>query len=79
MTGARHQLIEHPRVGSRAVSGDLDRERPMLKGTGEEAPGGRQIPRFSETNTSMTCPNWSNWSNWSMARYRYTHRPAIFV
>jgi hypothetical protein len=27
MTGGRRQLIEHPRVGGRVISGDLDRER----------------------------------------------------
>lgn len=43
MTGDGHQLIEHPRVGSRAVGGDLSRRRPVLKGAGEESPGGCQV------------------------------------
>src|SRR5437868_6409830 len=65
MTGRRHQLIKHPRVGGRAVSSDLGRGRPVLEGAGEESSRGRQVPLL-DTRTSITCPNWS------MARYRYT-------
>jgi hypothetical protein len=32
MAGARHQLVEHPRVGSRVIGGDLNRGRPMFQG-----------------------------------------------
>jgi hypothetical protein len=32
MTGGRHQLIEHPRVGGGTISGDLDRGRRVIKG-----------------------------------------------
>jgi hypothetical protein len=48
MTGGRHQLIEHPRVGGRAISGDLDRGRPVIKGTGEESASGGQIPLLGD-------------------------------
>jgi hypothetical protein len=72
MAGGRHQLVEYPRVGGRVISGDLDRGRPVFQGVGEESPGATRS-RFSATNTSMTCPNWS------MARHRYTHRPAILA
>jgi hypothetical protein len=48
MTGRRHQLIEHPWVGGRAVSGHLDRGRPVLQGVGEELPGGRQVPLLGD-------------------------------
>jgi hypothetical protein len=64
MAGGRHQLVEHPRIGSRVISGDLNRRCPMVQGASEEKPGDRQVP-LRETNTSMTCPNSS------MARYRY--------
>ena len=63
MTGGRHQLIEHPRVGGGTISGDLDRGRRVIQG----AVKNRRVAarsRFSETSTSMTCPNWS------IARYR---------
>jgi hypothetical protein len=69
MAGGRHQLVEHGWVGNRLIGGDLDWGRPVFKGAGRN----RRVAarsRFSATNTSMTCPNWS------MARYRYTHRPA---
>ncbi len=69
MTGSGHQLVEHPRVGSRVISGDLNRRRPVFLKKRRVA----AKSRFSETNTSMTCPNWS------LARYKYTHRPAIFA
>jgi hypothetical protein len=48
MTGGGHQLIEHPRVGGRAISGDLDRGRPVIKGTGEESASGGQIPLLGD-------------------------------
>jgi hypothetical protein len=32
MAGSGHQLVEHPRVGGRVISGDLDRGRPMFRG-----------------------------------------------
>src|SRR5918911_7247 len=55
MTGGRHQLIEHPRVGGGTISGDLDRGRRVIQG----AVKNRRVAarsRFSETSTSMTCP-----------------------
>ena len=48
MTGRRRQLIEHPRVGGRAISGDLDRGRPVVKGAGEESASGGQIPLLGD-------------------------------
>lgn len=48
MTGARRQLIEHPRVGARAISGDLDRGQPVIKGAGEESARGGQIPLLGD-------------------------------
>jgi hypothetical protein len=45
---------------------------PVFKGAGEEL-AVATMSRFLETNTSMTC------LNWSIARYRYTHRPAILT
>jgi hypothetical protein len=46
--GGRRQLLEHPRVGGRAVSGDLDRGRPVIKGAGEESASGGQIPLLGD-------------------------------
>ena len=40
MTGSGHQLVEHPRVGGRVISGDLNRRRPVLQGAGEELASG---------------------------------------
>src|SRR6185312_11305647 len=68
MTGGRRQLIEHPRVGGRAISGDLDRGRPVIKGTGEESASGGQIPLLGDHDVN-------DLADWSIARYRYTHRP----
>jgi hypothetical protein len=48
MTGGGHQLIEHPRVGGRAISADLDRGQPVIKGTGEELTSGGQIPLLGD-------------------------------
>src|SRR5256885_5624314 len=48
MTGARHQLVEYPRVGGRVISGDLGRRRPVVQGAGEESPGGRQVPLLGD-------------------------------
>ena len=48
MTGGRHQLIEHLRVGSRTVGGDFGRERPVLKGAGKELASGRYIPLLGD-------------------------------
>jgi hypothetical protein len=39
-----HQLVEHPWAGGRVISGDLGRGLPVFQGTGEESPGGRQVP-----------------------------------
>src|SRR5438270_12177110 len=46
MADGGHQLIEHPRVGGRAISADLDPARPVIKGTGEESASGGQIPSW---------------------------------
>src|SRR5919206_1731297 len=48
MGGGRHQLVEHPRVGGRVISGDLNRRRPVFQGTGKESPGGRQVPLLGD-------------------------------
>ena len=48
MTGSGHQLVEHSRVGSRVISGDLNRRRPVFQGASEESPGGRQIPLLGD-------------------------------
>ena len=45
VTGGRRELIEHPRIGGRAISGDLDRGRPVIKGAGEESASRSQIPQ----------------------------------
>ena len=44
MTGGGYQLVEHPRVGSRVISDDLHRGRPVVQGAREKSPGGRQVP-----------------------------------
>ena len=72
MAGGGYQLVEHPRVGGRVISDDLNRRWPVLQARVKN----RRVAarsRFSETNTSMICPNWS------MARCRYTHRPEILA
>ena len=48
MAGGGHQLVEHPRVGGRVISGDLTRRRPVLQGTGKESPGGFQVPLLGD-------------------------------
>jgi hypothetical protein len=72
MAGGGHQLVEHPRVGGRVISGDLNRRRPVFKGTGEESPGGRQVPLLGDQHVDDLPER-------SMARYRYTHRPATLA
>src|SRR4051794_4979669 len=52
MTGARHQLVEYPRVGGRVISGDLGRRRPVVQGAGEESPGGRQVPLLGDQHVN---------------------------
>jgi hypothetical protein len=52
MTGSGHQLIKHPRVGGRAISADLDRGRPVIKGAGEESASGGQIPLLGDHNVN---------------------------
>ena len=61
MAGGGYQLIEHPRVGGRAVGGDLGRRRPMFEGAGEESTGGRQVPLLGDQDVDdlaelIDCP-----------------------
>jgi len=71
-TRGRQQLIDHPRIDRCSVSGHLARMGAIL---GARVKNRRVAARSrcSETSTSMT------WPNWSIARYRYTHRPATFT
>jgi len=48
VTGGGYQLIEHPRVGGRAVSGDLGGGRPVPECAGEESPGGDHVPLLGD-------------------------------
>ena len=58
VTGSGYQLIEHPRVGG---------ARSVVTSVGDGPCSSARVKnrrvatmsRFSETNTSMTCPNWS--------------------
>jgi hypothetical protein len=72
VTRGGEQLLDHSRVGRCPVGGHLARAPAVIEGADEESAGGSQI-RFSDTNTSMT------WPYWSIARYRYTHRPATLT
>src|SRR5690348_5084908 len=61
MTGGRHQLIEHPRVGGGTISGDLDRGRRVIKGAGKEPTGGRQVSLLGDQHINdlpelVDCP-----------------------
>jgi hypothetical protein len=48
VTGARQQLIEHPRVGRRPISAHLGWAWAVLQRTGEEPAGGCQIPLLAD-------------------------------
>ena len=46
MARGRQQLIEHPRIGRRAIGTHLCGAWAVVEGTGKEAASGRQIPFF---------------------------------
>jgi hypothetical protein len=68
--GTQKDLLEDGRVDRCLVGDDLGRAGPCSSARVKN----RRVAarsRFGEANTSITYPNWS------IARYRYTHRPAI--
>jgi hypothetical protein len=59
----RGELVDDPRVGLRAVGGDLDRSHAELRRMPKNAQAA-WLSRHSETRTSII------WPRWSIARYR---------
>jgi len=55
--GARSHLIEDTRVGGCAVGGDLDGVSVVVFNARVTNRRAAARSRFSETSTSMTCPN----------------------
>jgi len=55
--GARSHLIEDTRVGGCAVGGDLDGVSVVVFNARVTNQRAAARSRFSETSTSMTCPN----------------------
>ena len=67
MAGLGHEFVEHA-PGARSVVTSVGRRAATSARAKNRRVAARS--RFSEASTSMTCPYWS------IARYRYTQRPA---
>jgi hypothetical protein len=46
--GRWDQFVQHPQVRRRLVGGHLDRRRPAVQGSGEEAPAGVAVPLLTQ-------------------------------